>query len=147
MGLNEKHFKILKKKEFEDSLLQLLIDNDYLDPETKEFTEKATKSIKNVQILPEEIFTQLEKIWDPKWTNTFKAVSKQYQLMCSNNIDLVVKTDIIVTVAKYYLANTAYAGELKYFFWKDNESRFLKTVHIIKNKKQNPTREIKDRIV
>lgn len=137
MALTEKHFKILKKKQFEPFLLQLLFEQGFLDKpdDSKSFTEKAKKTIENVQELSPEIYSQLKNIWPKEYLSSYDAVNKQFKLLCKNNIDLTINQNSIVPMAEVYLHLARYCGELKYFFWKDFESRYLKALDYYQTKR------------
>jgi len=137
--------KHLDNPEIKIPLLKLFYELGYLTNPSDEnsLTEKALKKTPKVKYeMDGQLYERIKELW-PKgqWTSSLAACNAQVTKLFKNFPD---KKDTMVhweKAAKYYLATTSYHGELKYFFYKDNDSRLLKALEELAKKPQQTFKE------
>lgn len=139
--LTTKIKKLISLKVLEQEVLKLLFNTGYLaDADDMEsLTSKAEVALKNKKVkaeLSRHLFDKLVALWPSTTTNTYSATNVQFNLYVNSHDYIPLTDDEIIASAKYYLATTQpmYVGQLKYFFFKDKESRCMLRHLQIKNK-------------
>lgn len=139
--LTTKLKKLISLKVLEQDVLQLLVAKEYLlDINNMEsLTSKAEQALANKKVkveLSHTLFDKLYALWPETTRNTYSATNTQFNLYVNSHDYIPLTEEEIIAAAKYYLANTGpmYIGQLKYFFFKDGESRCMLRHLQIKNK-------------
>lgn len=139
--LTTKLKKLICSKVLEREVLHLLFNTGYLnDPfDMESLTSKAEQALANKKVkveLSHHLFDKLYALWPETTRNTYSATNTQFNLYVNSHDYIPLTEDEIIAAAKYYLANTGtmYIGQLKYFFFKDGESRCMLSHLRIKNK-------------
>jgi hypothetical protein len=139
--LTTKLKKLICLKVLESDVLHLLVANGYLTDvnDMESLTSKAEQALANKKVkveLSHHLFDKLIALWPDMTKNTYSATNAQFNLYVNSHDYMPLTDDEIIAAAKHYLANTQpmYIGQLKYFFFKEGESRCMLRHLQIKNK-------------
>ena len=139
--LTTKLKKLICLKVLEREVLHLLFNTGYLtDPyDMESLTSKAEQALANKKVkveLSHHLFDKLLALWPDMTKNTYSATNSQFNLYVNSHDYIPLTDDEIITAAQHYLRVTQpmYIGQLKYFFFKDGESRCMLSHLRIKNK-------------
>lgn len=139
--LTTKLKKLICLKVLEPDVLQLLFAKEYLTDvnDMESLTSKAQQALANKKVkveLSHHLFDKLLALWYDMTKNTYSATNSQFNLYINSHDYIPLTDDEIILAAQHYLRVTQpmYIGQLKYFFFKDGESRCMLSHLRIKNK-------------